>query len=335
MQINKTLTFVIIFLSSLWPATSAAQVDIRVVDVGPGLCVLASDTANNKYFLYDAGRWTNKNCYNYVRSKIGNNNLSLIVISHSDADHLSNLPAILQRNTAELIVHTGYKRRSDVWREANHAMSLAAKEGASIINLSSLPLSSVSNVHQFGDMNIEFIYGQKDWDNTSEPLAENHRRNAVSIIVKLSAYDKSILFTGDTVGRHSGDDDSACKYAEQAVVNSPRNIQSNILIAPHHGADNASSSCFISAINPNYIIFSAGHQYQHPRTVTLNRIKNTIQIPDSHIFRTDRGDDEGSNEWDYQRIQDCKDKVGDDDISININDDSSITIGYVEPNNIC
>ncbi|MEH6530759.1 MAG: MBL fold metallo-hydrolase [Photobacterium frigidiphilum] len=329
------LSVLLFFVQMTFSTFSYADISIRVVDVGPGLCILSTDEDNNKHFLYDTGRWNNSLCSDFVNDKV-KSELSLVVLSHSDSDHIGNLPKILEKNKTSLIVHTGYKRRKDAWLNANHAIAMAAKEGASIVNLSSLPLEYLISSYQVGDMTIEFIYGKGDWDSASQGnLAENHRRNAISVVVRLTAYGKSVLFSGDTVGRHSGDALNECKFAESEMVNSGKNLRSDVLIAPHHGADNASSACFLRAILPSYIIFSAGHQYKHPRYAAVQRIKQVSQLPDDVFFRTDRGDDEGGLEWDYERILGCKDKAGDDDISINIDNTGNLSVRYIEPNNQC
>ncbi len=330
--IIKYITFSVLLITSI---TSIAKVQVRVVDVGSGLCILSSDKVNNKYFLYDAGRWDNDICSDFVLETIESHRLSLIVISHPDSDHLSNLPQILERAEADIIVHTGYKRsRIGYWRKSNTAISKASKSGSTVINLATFKLSNINDSIQLGDMYIEFIYGKASWGG-QRGLAENERRNAISIVVKLTAHGQSILFSGDTVGRHEDDPEDVCAYAEQEMINSNKNLEAKILIAPHHGANNASSKCFLDAVKPTSIIFSAGHRYQHPREQTIDRIKNTLGLSDEDMYRTDRGDDEGRKEWDYLRINGCKDKAGDDDIQITIEDNSDMSINYITSENEC
>jgi len=100
------------------------------------------------------------------------------------------------------------------------------------------------------------------------------------------------------------------------VINASRvPIQSQVLIAPHHGADNGSSTCFIKAVNPKFVIFSAGSIHHHPRTKVAKRYTdNGVKV--ENMFRTDRGDDEGGTEWKHGRIENCNDSRGDDDIEI-------------------
>lgn len=103
-----------------------------------------------------------------------------------------------------------------------------------------------------------------------------------------------------------------------------------VIVAPHHGADNASSTCFIDAVNPSFVVFPAGHAFQHPRKDAAQRYLDH-GVPESNMFRTDRGDDEGAEEWDFGRISGCQDKKGDDDVEIVITDDGSVVVDYRQP----
>lgn len=41
-------------------------------------------------------------------------------------------------------------------------------------------------------------------------------------------------------------------------------IDSDVIVAPHHGANNGSSEKFIEKVSPEFVIFGAGHDHQHP-----------------------------------------------------------------------
>lgn len=96
-------------------------------------------------------------------------------------------------------------------------------------------------------------------------------------------------------------------------------VDSDVLIAPHHGADNGGSNRFIQTVSPDWVVISAGHKFGHPRTVAINRyLANGVN--QENIFRTDLGDDEsgrwGDKEWSNGRIIGRSDGPGDDDIDI-------------------
>ena len=166
---------------------------------------------------------------------------------------------------------------------------------------------------------VTLIYGKGNWSE----LSDSENNNAISIAAKYEYDGKSILFTGDTVGRRLNDVDSACKDAEFDMVQLYQqglvNLKTDVLIAAHHGANNANSSCFINAAKPLYVIFSAGHKHGHPSTKTVNRfVAQGISL--QQIYRTDLNDAEQDNlnDWEDQRLENCVDVSGDDDIEIRL-----------------
>ena len=168
-----------------------------------------------------------------------------------------------------------------------------------------------------------------DWDikGTSE------KRNAGSIVMRLQYAGKSVLFTGDTVGRHIGDSTEVCIAAEKFMVDNSSviTIDSDVMIAPHHGADNGSSTKFIQTVSPTFAIFPAGHKHDHPRRSAVERyLMNGVRL--KNIFRTDLGDDEsgGSHdkEWNHGRVSGNSDAAGDDDVDIIIKQSGDINVKY-------
>ena len=65
--------------------------------------------------------------------------------------------------------------------------------------------------------------------------------------------------------------------------------------------NNGSSTCFINRVDPQFVIFSEGHEHDHPTAAAANRyLTQGVQL--ANIFRTDRGDDEGGFEWSHLRV---------------------------------
>jgi hypothetical protein len=164
----------------------------------------------------------------------------------------------------------------------------------------------------------------------------------VSVVIRFEYAGHSILLTGDTLGRHIGDDADACKMAERFMVEHAGDtpIASEVLIGQHHGADNSSSACFLAAVHPTFVVFSAGHDptYIHPRDVAVRRVLSVGGLTNGAIFRTDRGDDQGKPEWDYLRLRGCHDGPGDDDVDIFMPDFAAaapIRLAYRDPVNRC
>ena len=104
-------------------------------------------------------------------------------------------------------------------------------------------------------------------------------------------------------------------------------IDSDVLIAPHHGADNGSSTAFISAVSPRWVVFPAGRGHEHPDADTALRYL-AFGVDTTHIYRTDLGDDEGGEEWGFGRVAGLQDATGDDGIEIVVYKDSTLVVRY-------
>lgn len=106
-------------------------------------------------------------------------------------------------------------------------------------------------------------------------------------------------------------------------------IDSDVVIAPHHGADNGGSTAFIKAVSPKFVIFPAGHKHEHPRRVAAQRYLDNGVVA-KNMFRTDGGDDEGTKEWNHERVNGHEDDVGDDDVDIIITKTGVVKVAYVK-----
>ena len=158
---------------------------------------------------------------------------------------------------------------------------------------------------------------------------ESKARNAVSIVVRVEYSGRAILLPGDAVGRMDEVPWNQVIGTEKFLLDNAaaRPLQADILLAPHHGADNASSQPFIEAVQPSWVIFSAGANHAHPKVNTFRRYEE-FGVPLAQLLRTDRGDQKGrATEWWGDWDDSCRDGHGDDGISILIRkDDGAIVV---------
>ncbi len=187
------------------------DVNIRIVDVGPGLRAVIT-VPGGASMVYDAGHWNGEHCLKAVRELITGDAIDLLVISHSDADHLGDGARIFNEKRVRHTILAGEPRTT-----------------------ASVPL---------GEAVVTLVAGWPRWDGPGPTPSE--RLNAISIVVHLEYRGRSILFTGNTVGRRLDDDDDACKDAEQVMVERHGAgqvlLKSDVLIASHHGANNDSAT---------------------------------------------------------------------------------------------
>lgn len=306
---------------------------VRVVDVGPALCTV-TEIPGKHYMVYDAGHWTGDECLDAVRDIVDGKRIDLLIISHSDSDHLGEADNILFEYTANQIIWTGFPRwDTGNWRQANHAIAGEARFGSSVWNLQTVDLEVGKSI-PLGDATVTLIAGWPKWTEAGPTASE--KRNAISIVVRLDYQGSSVLFTGDTVGRRKTDPDTACKDAEKVMVDRQAQvpIASDVLIVPHHGGNNASATCFILAVDPTFVIFPAGHAHDHPTDGAAQRyIKHGVPL--ANIFRTDRGDDEGAGEWDHGRVNGCSDGRGDDGVDIVLTNNGTVQVDYRQSSSGC
>jgi beta-lactamase superfamily II metal-dependent hydrolase len=323
--------------------SSLSDLVIDVVDVGAGLCNVIK-LPDGRYIIYDAGNYTASGNATLEQIKkiipVGST-VELMILSHTDSDHVGAASNIIENYRVKKILHTGYEK-SLVF--PGETMSSTYKRFQSALKNADYPIEVVNLYEKdsvikpgitesYGNVKLIYLCGfgkpLEEWN----PLAENEMINSVSIVVKVVYDGASVLLAGDAVGRHIDDPPNALIATEKYLVDkAPDLLNSDILVAPHHGADNGSSLAFIQKVTPDVVIFSAGHKFQHPRQITSERYLGYVKL--ENIFRTDRGDDEGGAEWDYKRVAGCVDPYGDDDVEILITSDGKYKVKYLFPEDV-
>ena len=339
---KRTCVMLLFLVASGSPAAALEPEDgavfVRVVDVGAGLCCVVKMPGDH-YMIYDAGYWQGSGeqaTKDAIQELVpAGAEVDLLVLSHSDADHLGTVDWICDTYTVKKVLRSGHQRSTATWQAADQAIRLEREhDGCLDINLRYFEYPPGAT-YRFGDTFVTMVCGfhkpPADWGS----LSQSEKRNAGSVVIRLLYKDKSILFTGDTVGRHIGDAANACIAAEKFMIDMSKviTIDSDVLIAPHHGADNGSSTAFIQAVSPEFVIFSAGHDYDHPRAAAAQRYRDQ-EVALAKMFRTDFGDDEsddGDDEWTHGRQAGTQDGPGDDDVDILIRSTGELVVGYRNP----
>lgn len=314
--------FGLVFVSQVF----AQEAFIRVVDVGPGLCCVAK-LPGNHYLIYDAGLRDNAVAAIEQTIPLGST-IDLLVLSHCDFDHHGCTPFICANYTVRRVIRDGRQGTSSDWTNSVNAIEQeVATEGCEDYNLATADLEPGTRF-RFGNAWVMFVCGFCELPDDWVSLDDAETRNAGSIVVRLTCEGRSVLFTGDAVGKHRRGEDNPiatekCMLDHATAVP----IGSDVLVAPHHGGDNASTTDWIHAVNPQFVIFSAGHKHEHPWEVTAQRYLGA-GISQSHVFRTDLGDDEGGDEWNDGHTGEG-DQIGDDDVGIWIRRGHPIVVQYL------
>lgn len=320
----------------------AQETYVRIVDVGQGLCAVAKEPSG-RTLLYDAGH-SGDFCERAVDEIVGNNPIDLVVISHSDSDHISDGDEILAAHGARLILHPEDDRTSGAISDLREEIARQQASGATVRSMAN-NAPSFGEVFPLGDARVTFVAGWRDGAETARTndpaLPDADRRNALSLVVRVEYGTHSVLLTGDTIGRRRNERRSignrACRNAERIMARGSVQIQSDVLVGQHHGGNNATSNCFIRAVKPSWVVFSAGRGHAHPTQAAADRLTSWGLDPD-RILRTDRGDDENDEgQWVYGTFAGCRDQAGDDDVEIWLPRDTAepVRVRYKTPSDHC
>lgn len=124
------------------------------------------------------------------------------------------------------------------------------------------------------------------------PPGMPYRGNASSCVLKVEGQGGGALLTGDIT-----------KVVERRLlaVHGDR-LDADIVLAPHHGSDTSSSAPFIAAVDPEWVVFSAGwnNQFGLPRPEVVDRYRaatdGLLVTADSGMVRFEVMPEEGVGE---------------------------------------
>lgn len=339
------LGWLIILSTSAHALNDGPGVVTRIVDVGHGLCAYSlieipahpAGNIDDKYFvvLYDAG--PDRSCGDSIKRHVSADltEIDLLISSQNSDDHAGGLLHIANTFKINEFWYTGVDYDAAENTDFIKALQLLHDAGTSIRSMYNAPIQRGEFLKVTKDVRLIALQGYHDTGNIHAGLNQERALKAGSIAIKLVVGKYGLLFPGDIQGRDLNDPESSCKYSEQDLTTyQPNaNLSSDVLIAPDHGSDHASSECFIRAVNPKYVIFPSGHLGENPSAAAYSRYRKAgVEV--SNMYRTDRGDAEilpldGRSDW-RQEGQGCHDLAGDDDVLVYLYPIVSPLVGYFD-----
>lgn len=222
--------------------TNKKSWQVEVFDVGQGLAVLVE--SNGEYLLYDTGPSYGAHytvatfaILPYLQAR-GITHLDYFIISHSDNDHAGGMKTI-QNNLDIKSAYAGEAQQMNALQ-----IRFPQQKQTNVVYKQCLAGQS----YQLGKLAVR----------TFSPSKVGKNNNNNSCVIKVSDGRHSLLLTGDI-----------SKVVEQKLIKRSlqvghtdiyQDLQSDILIAPHHGSKTSSSIAFIKKVNPKWVVFSAGYK---------------------------------------------------------------------------
>ena len=220
------------------------EMHVTAFDVGQGTALLI-ETRHHR-LLYDTGpqyspesNGGNRVILPYLRAR-GIERLDGVMVSHSDVDHAGGALAILDT------IKTGWVA-SSLWPDH--------------------PVVKASPSHR------RCAAGQSwHWDgirfDVLHPASDSYadtglKANARSCTLRIISGKHAILLAGDI---------EAAQEA-QLLSRAPQGLQSQVLLAPHHGSGTSSTPAFLSGVGPGLALFQVGYRnrYRHPKAEVVER----------------------------------------------------------------
>ncbi|MBI3600251.1 MAG: ComEC/Rec2 family competence protein [Nitrospinae bacterium] len=298
-----TVPIFLFFISSLVLTHNSSLIThhslkVTFIDVGQGECSLIQ-FPNGKIMLIDGGGLMGDfdiggNVVAPYLWDIGITKIDYVIGTHPDSDHVGGLPFILKEMSIKNYFDNGqessdltFANLHEIVREKTIPYKvLEAGDKLEIDERVKVEILHPSN--QFRIKSLEFREKPRN-PKLNTQYSKGHDNN-LSIVIKITYGNFSILFTGDIE-----------KEAERFLVGQTREdlplipslrrrgtgwLKSTVIKVPHHGSSSSSTEEFIKTINPKAAVFSVGYNnpFHHPNKKVLKRYKDA----GAKIYRTDR-----------------------------------------------
>ena len=228
--------------------------EVTFLDVGQGNAALISFPGEKKMLIdgggfgsgdFDVGKmvlapflWHNK---------IGK--VDYLVLSHPEADHMNGLRFIAEEFDPE-----------EFWHNEDQVETGSFMELMSIIkdkNIREKHPAELKEGMKIDGAFVEILHPPSG--RTANAAGGNaNSLNNHSLVLRITFREKSFLFPGDL----------EMEGEREMIANTDREIQSDVLLVPHHGSKTSSSKAFLEKVRPELSVVSAGkgisYNFPHP-----------------------------------------------------------------------
>jgi len=254
----KIIALLILALSSI--AASSENLTAHFIDVGQGDSELIQFAGKN--ILIDGGEQEmGGRVESYLRDH-GVTSLDLMIATHPHDDHIGGLITILKDFPINQVLDSGQAHTTQTFSTY-----------LNLIDQKNIPFETAQRGQTIDlDPAIEIEVLSPPSTLFQDDLNQN------SIVLKITYNKVSFLLMGD-----------AGIEAEESLLSSGYDLNSDILKVGHHGSSSASSPAFLRMVTPTSSIVEVGenNDYGHPTAKTLSALQNI----GSEIYRTDANGD--------------------------------------------
>ncbi len=235
--------------------TEKHDVNIHFLPTGTSDCIILD--LDGEYVLIDGGFYGMYDRISTYFRAVGIDRFSAVINTHPDADHVGCIPQILCDFKVQTLFYSESSLNSD-----------------SIINSEMLKTAEISNIHSevlkekdsftINGFNFEVL----------APYTDADENNSMSLVIKVSKDDFSMLLTGDSD-----------KEVLLGIEKRGHSLDCDILKVPHHGSSTSTNDELLNLFSPKYAVITVGdNSYGLPDPEVLNLFEEK-KIP---LLRTDQ-----------------------------------------------
>jgi beta-lactamase superfamily II metal-dependent hydrolase len=234
---------------------------VAFLDIGQGDAILIR-SPGGMTMLIDGGN-SDKDGREVILPKLrewGADRLDVMVATHPDADHIGGLPFVLENFEVGSVALTGQVHTTQVYERFLTDIRDLQVSAIPVRTGTIIPFDSAVSVEVLGP-DDRFVQVQGD-------------NNNASIVIRLTYGQASFMLTGD-----------AEDAEETAILAGGADLRSAVLKVGHHGSRSSTGEAFLSAVEPQIGVISAGedNRYGHPHQDVLDRLSQHGVT----IYRTD------------------------------------------------
>ena len=246
--VSLSLIILPFFIYAAVKFSESVGLKITFLDVGQGDAAVV-ELSDNRILVIDTGK-SGHQVAEYLRYK-GIRNIDALVISHMESDHAGGMEYLLANfNVAE------------IWGAGSEPYINLPEQKFYFRRLQR------GDVVEGSDYKIYILHPYDGFYTNSAKGDENN----YSLVMKITGYKNSFLFTGDIE-----------REALEDLVNLKGHLKSNVVKVPHHGSKSSADELFYHLVSPEIAVISAGRKnfHGHPHEETLR----TLAI--AGVLRTD------------------------------------------------
>lgn len=244
-----------------------------MLDVGQGDGIFLR-TASGTTMLIDGGSTSVNKVGTYrilpFLKAEGIGTLDYIVVTHTDADHISGIQELLEEAGKPGGLNIGtilLSKRSFEEEKGQELSEMAKAAGVSVMEI------SYESVLKDESTRLYCLH--------PSPKENYEDVNVASVVLSLTYGDFSVLLTGDL--EEAGEQEILAREEKKGGKEWPKTGYS-ILKAGHHGSKTSGSEAWLAAVRPKLTLISCGkdNSYGHPHREALER----LEAADSAVLQT-------------------------------------------------